>query len=170
MHAHFLDLLGLKWLVTSTVARGLASQWLTTAGDEIGVSPTKAENGEEQVPKGIWELVVDDGEMGIADVIKSDLLEEGLSGFKLFCLQLTAQNMLAHTSTCTVHTCLNQFHKAILLFTTYNALCYFSILFSPPHPTPTFKTCWLKSTNLISNPLTVRVSSLEMLSGALMKV
>lgn len=64
MHAHFLDLLGLKWLVTSTVARGLASQWLTTAGDEIGVSPTKAENGEEQVPKGIWELVVDDGENG----------------------------------------------------------------------------------------------------------
>lgn len=90
--------------------------------------------------------------------------------FKLFCLQLTAQNMLAHTSTCTVHIRLNQFHKAILLFTTYNVLCYFSILFSPPHPTSPFKTCWLKSTNLISNPLMVRVSSLEMLSGALMKV
>lgn len=46
------------------MARELASQWLTTAGGEIGVSPTKAENGEEQVPKGIWELVVDEGENG----------------------------------------------------------------------------------------------------------
>lgn len=46
------------------MARGLTSRWLTTAGGEIGVSPTKAEKGEEQVPKGIWELVVDEGENG----------------------------------------------------------------------------------------------------------
>lgn len=69
-----------------------------------------------------------------------------------------------------MHTRLSQFHKAILLFTTHNALSYFPVLFSPPHPTPTFKTFWLKPTNWISNPLMVRISSLEMLSGALMKV
>ena len=46
------------------MARALASQWLATAGDEIGVSPIKAVNGEEQVPKGTWELVVDEGENG----------------------------------------------------------------------------------------------------------
>lgn len=40
--------------------------------------PTKAENGEEQVPKGIWELVVDEGEkMDIGDVINQTYSRRG---------------------------------------------------------------------------------------------
>lgn len=56
-HIYFLNLIGLKWLMNQYCGQGTAwSQWLATPGDEIGVSPTKTENGEDQFPKRIWEL------------------------------------------------------------------------------------------------------------------